>query len=322
MKTDETIPDVLGAAHRFAHDAMATTFEIWIAHPDAVYAEQAAWAAFEEVDRLEQELSRYVEDSDIARISNLATGESLRIGLAAFECLRLCTRMYAETNGAFDGTIGSVVDCWFKEDGPGDSPSQEDLNLARQRTGMHRIELDEVEHTVRLHTSPIQIDLGGIGKGYAVDRVAALLRDWSIDAALIHGGRSSVLALGAPPGTKGWPVTLTNPCDREETLAYFYLQDRALGGSGLRKGQHIIDPRSGRPVKDRCAAWCGGPAAAIADALSTAFMVMNPDEVERYCSSHSGTLAMVVTKVRRKETQGTRILRYGPWESDGRQKQS
>jgi thiamine biosynthesis lipoprotein len=292
---------------------MATAFEIIIIHKDACYAQRAAWAAFYELDKLEQQLSRFVENSDISRINNLAANQPLQIGPAAFECLQLCDSLYAQTNGAFDITIGSLMDCWLSEDKTTRTPSKEQLKQARQRTGLHLIKLDETKHTIRTLTSHVQIDLGGIGKGYAVDQMAKLLGDWSIDAALIHGGYSSVLALGRPHGTKGWHLTLSNPANRKLTLAHLYLQDRAVGGSGLEKGPHIIDPRKAQPVRGKRAAWACAPTAAAADALSTAFMVMPPDQIRKYCSNHPDTLAMVVAENRDGEEK---IWRYGLWEQN------
>ncbi len=315
--------DSIPGMQRFSHEAMATTFEVIILYQDARYAQQAAWAAFNELDRLEAELSRFIENSDISRINNLAAGQSLQVGLDAFECLQLSTRIYAETNGAFDITIGSLLGCWLGEDEKARTPSKEQLNLARERTGIHLFKLDEAEHTVQVLASAIllrkseaagvQIDLGGIGKGYAVDRMAELLHDWSIDTAVIHGGYSSVLALDAPSGTKGWPLTLSNPDNRKQTLAGLHLQGRALSGSGLQKGRHIIDPRTAQPVKGKRTAWACALDAATADALSTAFMVMTPDEVKEYCSNHPDTLAMIVLEDRGEKTQKDRILHFGPW---------
>jgi len=307
--------DSIPGMQRFSHEAMATTFEVIILHEDARYAEQAGRAAFDELDRLEAELSRFIENSDISRINNLAPKGSLRVGLDAFECLQISTRIYDETNGAFDITIGSLLDCWLNEDKKTRTPLQQQLNLARQRTGIHFLELDEAEHTVQVLSGPVQIDLGGIGKGYAVDRMAELLRDWSIDTAVIHGGYSSVLALDAPSGTKGWPLTLSNPVNRKQTLAGLHLQGRALSGSGLQQGRHIIDPRTARPVEGKRAAWACAPDAATADALSTTFMVMTPDEVKKYCSNHPDTLAMIVLEDRGEEIQKDRILRFGPWKN-------
>jgi thiamine biosynthesis lipoprotein len=301
------IPD----AHRFSHNAMATVFEVIIVNKDARYAQQVAWAAFDELDKLEQQLSRFVENSDISRINNLSANQPLLVGLATFECLQLCASLYDQTKGAFDITIGSLMDCWLSEDKTMRTPSKEQLKQARQRTGLHLIKLDETNHTVRLLTNSVQIDLGGIGKGYAIDRMAKLLGDWTIDTALINGGCSSVLALRSPNRTKGWHLTLSNPANRKQTLAHLYLQHRAISGSGLQKGPHIIDPRKAKPPEGRRAAWAAAPAAATADALSTAFMVMSPDQIKKYCLSHPDTLAMVVAEERDGKEK---ILRYGLWE--------
>ncbi len=301
---------------RFSHEAMATTFEVIVIYEDDLYAQQAAQAAFDEVDRLEGELSRFTENSDIARINNLTANQPLQLGLEAFECLKLSCRIYAETNGAFDITIGSLLACWRNDDGTLRTPSQEELELARQRTGTHFIKLDEDEHTVELLADGVQVDLGGIGKGYAVDRVAELLRQWSIDVALVSGGYSSVLALDAPAGTKGWPLTLSNPCNRKQILARPYLQGRALSGSGIQKGQHIIDPRTIRAVKDKCAAWSSASNAATADALSTALMVMSLDEIGQYCSDHPDVSAIIMLEDRDEDAKKDRILHFGDWKKE------
>jgi thiamine biosynthesis lipoprotein len=311
VKTDW---DSIAGIHRFPHQAMATTFEILIAHEDAQYAQQAAWEAFGELDNIEAELSRFVENSDISRINNLAASQPLPIGLAAFECLQISARIYDETNGAFDITIGHLLSCWLSENKTARTPSEKELEFARQHTGTDLLKLNETDHTVELLTSPVQIDLGGMGKGYAVDKMAELLRDWSIDTALVHAGFSSVLALGCPSGTKGWPVTFSNPRNRKETLAFLNLRDRALSGSGLQKGRHIIDPRTYQPVEGKLAAWASASTAATADALSTAFMVMSPDDVEQYCLNHSDSLAMVILEKSDKEKQRDNILRFGHWD--------
>jgi len=309
---DSTL-DSISRAHRFSHDGMATVFEVIIIHKDACYAQQAAWAAFDELDKLEQELSRFVENSDISRINNLAANHPLQIGPATFECLQLCDSLYVQTNGAFDITIGFLMDCWLSEDKTIRTPSREQLKQARQRTGLHLIQLDETEHTVQLLTSSVIIDLGGIGKGYAIDQMAKLLGDWGIDTTLINAGCSSVLALGSPPGSKGWPLTLSNPSNRKQTLAHLYLRDRAISGSGLQKGRHIIDPRMARPVEGKSATWACAPTAATADALSTAFMVMSPNQIKQYCLHHPNIQAIIILQDEGKEPQGQKILQFGQW---------
>lgn len=295
--------------HRFSRDAMATVFEVIIGHDDFVYAKQASLAAFEILEGLEGELSRFVENSDISRINNLQPKKRVVVGEATFECLQLCVELYSETNGAFDVTVGSLMECWGGKDKTKRAPSEEELNHALQRTGTGLIKLNEEEHTVEVQREGVQIDLGGVGKGYAVDKMAEVLCEWGIEAALIHGGHSTVLALGGPEGTEGWAVTLSNPSNRKEVLAHLCLRGEAVSGSGLQKGEHIIDPRGGGAVCDRSGAWAIVSRAAKADALSTAFMVMKAEEIEQYCQCNPQTLAMVMGE----EAQ---ILRFGPWEDD------
>ncbi len=304
----------LAGMKRFYHEAMATTFEVIVIHEDGRYAQQAAAAAFREVDRLEGELSRFVENSDISRINNLPADQPLVVGPDAFECLRLSVQLYGETNGAFDVTVGWLLGCWRNEDGSARTASQDEIDAARRHTGGHLLELDEVEHTVRL-AERVKIDLGGVGKGYAVDRMAELLREWSIDVALIHGGYSSVLALEAPSDMKGWPLTLSHP-GGGVVLVRPRMKGRALSGSGRRKGGHIIDPRTAKPVDGRVASWSSAPDAATADALSTAFMIMGADEVERYCVRRPDVLAMAIVDESGDDARQDRILRFGNWRDE------
>jgi len=298
---------------RFSHEAMATTFEVFILHEDGHYVRQAAQAAFDRLDQLEQELSRYIENSDISRINNLDAGQSLRIGLDTFECLQLSRRIHTETNGAFDITVGSLMSCWLNPDKTLRVPSKEELNLARQRTGINLLKLDESQFSVKLLKGDVQVDLGGIGKGYAIDKMAELLGDWSIDVALIHGGYSTALGIGSPRGKQGWPVTLSNPRNRRQTLARLCLHNQALSGSGLQKGRHIIEPRIAYPVEGSSAAWACACDAATADALSTAFMVMSVDEVRQYCSRYKDVLAMLILHEETKKKQKEKILHFGKW---------
>ncbi len=298
--------------HRFAHFAMATTYEVLIQHENAGYAEQAASETFRCLDKLELELSRFIENSEISQINSLPPNQPLRLSLAAFECLELSARLSADTAGAFDITIGPLLECWMNADKSPRNPTDDEVAAARELCGAGLVHLEPSEYLVMV-TGPVHIELGGVGKGYAVDQMAALLRDWDINAALIHGGSSSVLALDGPTGLAGWPLTLSNPENRSETLAYLHLHNRALSGSGLEAGLHIIDPRTGRPVAGRRAAWSAAPVAATADALSTACMVMTPAEVGDYCAAHADVGALLVAAVEASEDQGANIIRLGEW---------
>ena len=294
---------------RFRYGAMATVFEVFIVHEDGGYAEQAAYAAFDLLERLEGQLSRYIENSDISIINNLPVGEKYTAGLDTFNCLKQCQKLYHDTNGCFDVTIGALFDCWLDKDKKLLSPTDEQLAWAKEHTGADLYLLDEEFITVELKMSPLKIDLGGFGKGYAVDEMAKVLADWGITKALIHGGRSSIFGMGCPEGEKGWPVIISNPLDRTGVLETLYLCDYAISGSGLEKGSHIIDPRSGRPTKGKAASWSGSSTAGVADGLSTAFMIMNDDEIKQYCENSRGDFAMVM-----KEGG---VIKFGDWPGDG-----
>ncbi len=225
-------PRALRDVRRFSHEAMATVFEVHAAHPDRRYAAQAAQAAFDLADRLERELSRFVPNSDISRVNQLAAGGSTRVGPSAMECLVIARHMFDLTGGAFDVSIG---------------------------TGLPSLEIDPDVCLVRAARSGVRIDLGGIGKGYAVDLMAELLEEWGLETALVHGGFSSVLALEAPPALDGWPLTLSDPGDSSRVLAHLSVRQTALGASGRRKGDHIVEPRTGEPARGRRAAWVAVP---------------------------------------------------------------
>jgi len=302
-------PDI----YRFSHAAMATIYEIFIQHENYGYAEGAAHEAFKVVDRLEEELSRFIENSDISRVNNLRAFESTKIGLSTFDCLEAAKRIFEETNGAFDISIGPLYQIWLNKDKTLRQPSDHELANARYRTGLHLVKLNKSEHTVKVLRDNLHLDLGGIGKGYAVDKVGELLMEWGINTALIHGGKSSVLALDAPDGLQGWPVTLTRSDKTAKTIAKVHLRNLALSGSGLQKGQHIINPREGKPVQKRSGSWTIAPAAVEGDALSTAFMIMNPEEVEAYCEAHTEIRSILVLD---KESPEAEVHLIGNWEEE------
>lgn len=305
--------DIKSKTHKFTHNAMATMFEIFILNEDKTYSEQAAQAAFEKLDLLELELSRFIENSDISKINSLQANTSTRVGPAAFHCLKQCAQICKDTGGAFDITIGALYESCYPKDNVLQKPSKQELNYALERTGMFLLKMDRKNFTVKVLKENMKLDLGGFGKGYAVDQIVRLLGDWGIKTALIHGGSSSVYALGAPPESKGWPLTVTNPWKSKNTLAHIYLSDQAMSGSGLQKGRHIIDPVTAQPVKSKKATWAIGPEASLCDALSTAFMVMSRKEVKNYCSKHRGVKALTADPGSGKNSR-CEFFKFGSWD--------
>jgi thiamine biosynthesis lipoprotein len=281
---------------RVSHEAMACTWEAFIPSENPRQAEQAARAAFAEVDRLEQELSRFIPHSDVVRINALSAGRTVRVGIEVLECLELAGRIHQETHGAFDVTIGALL------------ANRQAAQSAPPQAGMDLLDIRRAERTVGVRVAGLKLDLGGIGKGYAVDRAIDVLRKWSIPAALLHSGQSSAYALGAPPGQPGWTIAIRNPTDHSAALGQLSVRDAALGGSGvLLHGRHIIDPRTRQPAAGALGAWALAPSAAAADALSTAFMVLSRDEVAEYCRQHSEISALLYV-----EPPGGELLKFGP----------
>lgn len=287
------------ATRVFRHHAMACEWEIWIVGQEPLYAEQAAAAAFDEVDRLERDLSRFRADSDVSRVNALRVGESARIGPDAFACLTIAAQVFLETNGAFDPTVGGRVPARGQTAGDVRSP-----------VGLQHLHVEPQSRSVSVAVAGLVLDFGAVGKGYAVDQAAAVLREWKIDAALVHSGQSSLYAIGAPPGQAAWEIAVRNPLAHTESLGRVGLRDASLSGSGVRiHGAHIIDPRQGAAASGAIAAWCRDESAARSDAISTAYMVLSDEEAEEHAQRVAGVAAL-----RAKDCEGQLALReFGAW---------
>lgn len=293
--------------HRSSHTAMASPCDIFIIGEEEAYARQACRIAFEEMDRVEKELSRFIPYSDISRINSLAAGESVPVGQETMDCLKLAARICAETGGALDVTVGALMNCFRDEEGSRRVPPVEELAAARSLVGMQALDIHSESHSVGVTRAGVTLDLGAIGKGHGVDRMAEMLREYSIGCAMVHSGTSSICAIGAPPDTEGWGMHLRDPEGKRETLGMIRLKDRCMGGSGVPpEGPHILDPRTGEFVEGKLAAWVTAPSAALADAISTAFMVMSLDEIGQYCRTHPEIWAAVALR----NPDGVRVLQF------------
>jgi thiamine biosynthesis lipoprotein len=298
-QSDDSIPLL-----RLSRRAMATTFEVVLPYgtPNAM---ALGSDAFDLIDSLESQLTVYRETSEVSRLNRIAAYGPVPVEERLFGLLRLAACIHSETSGAFDVTAGALIKAWGFFKGPRRVPSQCELGEANVRVGMQFVELNADAHSVRFLRPGLEINLGGIGKGYALDRVAEYLeREWSLSSALLHGGYSSVVTMGCPPGEpRGWQVGITHPHDPGRRLATVWLRGRALGTSaatfqhleynGQRLG-HILDPRRGWPASGIASATVIAPTGAEADALSTAFYIEGVEAARRYCGAHPNIGAVLL----------------------------
>ena len=264
----------------------------------------AAEAALDEIDRLEAQLTVYRDSSEVSRLNHLAALQSVPVEEKLFSLLELAARISSETEGAFDITAGALIRAWGFYRGPRRVPAVEERVEALSRVGMRHVILDSEARTVR-YQRPVEINLGSIGKGHALDRVAELLRrERNLSSALLQGGHSSVYAMGSEPGNdRGWAVGISHPWNPKRRLALLRLRDRALGTSAAtfqylvydgRKLGHILDPRTGWPAEGMASVSVTAPTAAAADALATAFFILGVDKARAYCEKHSEIGALLL----------------------------
>jgi thiamine biosynthesis lipoprotein len=289
---------------RCARRAMATTFEVLVPFGSPAAA-GAAEDALDEIDRLEDQLTVYRDTSEVSRLNRSAAAGAVPVEEGLFGLLTLAARLSRDTEGAFDVSVGALIKAWGFYRRRGRLPSPKERSEVMTRVGMRHVVLDEAERTVRFRRPGLEINLGSIGKGYALDRAAALLHDrWGLAGALLHGGHSSVLGLGTPPeDERGWSVRIRHPWDGERSLAVVRLRDRALATSAAtfqhleyngRKLGHILDPRSGWPAEGLASATVLAPTAAEADGLATAFFILGVDRARTYCERHPGVGAVLL----------------------------
>ena len=286
---------------RISRNAMACRFEVIVAS-EGDHGILAAQECLDEVDRLECILSIFRPASEAGLLNREADVHPVSVGAELFELLQFCERMHEETGGAFDITTGALSECWgFKERKPA-VPAPEALEAARKRTGFHFVSLGQ-DRTVAFHSRGLRINLGGVGKGYALDRGASSLQARGIGNALLSSGFSSVLALGDGPEHAGWLVGIRHPVFKERRLGAVRLRSCGMATSGQEEqgfevdGQrfgHVLDPRTGFPAKGVASVSVIADSAARADSLSTAFFIGGSELAKRYCDQHEGVVAVML----------------------------
>ncbi len=265
------------------HRAMATLFQVRLAGEEPEYAAQAARTAFDEADRLEKLLSRFKENSEISAIAQLQPGQTLRLSEPTAACLAVAREMEQATEGAFSVTAGA----------------------RRTQAESPRWSLDRKKFLIKCDAGKLEFDLGAIGKGFALDRMALELAEWGCPAFLLIAGGSSILAGDPPPGTPGWSVGL----GEDNSEPRHWLKHGSLSGSGVAvQGRHIFDPRTGEPATLRERAWAAAPTAAVTDALSTALMVLDDSDTARLMCGRHEWQAFLQEKGRWRQLGGGEIL--------------
>ena len=305
-------PHAAGALLRVHRTAMACRVEVALAEEDGRDV-AAARAALDEADRVERLLTVFRESSEVSRINREASGGAAAVDAEVYALLSRCRHLHAATGGAFDITSTPLSRCWGFLKRKGQVPPDADIETARALVGMGRVDFDDEALSIRFARAGMQLNLNAVGKGYALDRMARVLRKDGVRHALLSAGGSSVVAVGGRRG--GWPIDIRSPLVSRSPIARLRLHDGAMGTSGpgeqfviaggTRYG-HVIDPRTGRPARGVLSASVVGADGATADALSTAFFVGGCELAASYCAAHPDTLALLTL-----DDQGQTTLRFG-----------
>lgn len=304
--------------------AMACDFDVLLNAGEHARAEEHALQALDLVELLEAQLTVYRDTSEVSQLNQRAAEHPVVVESRLFQLLRLAQQLAEETGGAFDMTAGPLIRLWGFFRRAGRMPAEEEVAATLQRVGSRHLVLDDSRQTLTFARPGMEINLGAIGKGYALDRCSQALSAAGVSNYMMHGGQSSILARGNRSGELGWAVGLRHPSVPERRLGLLRLQDRALGTSGAanqffyfqgKRYGHVIDPRNGWPADRLLAATVLAPSAAEADALATAFFVMGRPAVEAYCRSHPELGAILVEAGERAgELVITTLgLREGEW---------
>jgi thiamine biosynthesis lipoprotein len=240
-------------------DSMGSTYSIALYGYDRVRMEAAADAAFDEVRRLDELLSNYRPESEWSQVNLHAAEKPMKVSPELFQLLSECVEYSQESDGAFDISVGPLMKVWGFYKGSGHLPHRPEISAALTKVGYRHIHLDRAAQTVWFDRVGVELDPGGIGKGYAVDRMVDVLRKNGVQIALVAGSGSSIYGMGAPPAEpKGWRVDIRDPKDSHKTSTEVFLKDTSMSTSGSyekffraegRTYAHIMDPRTGYPAQ-------------------------------------------------------------------------
>ena len=285
---------------------MGSTCEIAVWDADRARALRAVRAAFAEMQALDALLSTYKPASEISRLNARAGGALEKIDPRTFEALRAAKDASAQSDGAFDPTVGPLLRAWkLREPGVVPvGPEVTEFDRARQNLGWRDLVLDESSGSARLARAGMELDLGGIGKGFAVDRAVDILKEAGVPSALVNFS-GNLRAYGRPPRGRAWKFEVRHPREEGRAMAVVEFEEGALSTSGDYERRttirlegksytHIVDPKSGRPVEGVASVTVFAPTATEADALSTAAFVMGPRAGAEFLAKRPGVQGLLV----------------------------
>jgi thiamine biosynthesis lipoprotein len=286
--------------------SMACLYAIDAWGADAAALPRILDEAFDEVDRIDRLMSHYKADSPLSRINREAAQHPVAVEPELFDFIAEAMRYNRDSDGAFDITVGPLMKAWGFFRGDGRFPSNDTLAAARRHVGAAHVRLDTAARTISFDEPGVELDLGGIAKGYAVDRAVRILRTHSIASALVSAGGSTIYGLGAPPHRDAWDVTLQDPIDGSKAALTIHLTDRALSVAGSSEKSfeadgvrysHIMDPRTGRPVQGMLTVAVVTSSGTAGDALDDALFVLGVERSEAYLKSLTSLTSFTGTEV-------------------------
>lgn len=273
--------------------AMACDFDVLL-NPEDRGLLDAASMALDLVHELEDQLSVYRADTELSRLNRQAFVEPVEVESSLFKLLVRGRDLSHLTEQAFDPASGSIIQLWRDCRREFRIPTDTEVNMALACCGVRHVRFDSNRNAVEFLQEGIELNLGAIGKGYAVDRAGEVLQNHGVENWLVHGGRSSVLAHGCHADHEGWPIGLRNPLLPDKPYATLQLKNAALATSGTavqwfrhegKRYGHILDPRTGWPVETLLSVSVIAPDSATADALSTAFFVLGVEKSLACCDN-------------------------------------
>ena len=289
-----------------AETHMGSIFKIVLYSPDEATARRASRAAFDRIKALDLAFSDYNPESELMRLCDQAGGAPVRVSDDLYDILTRSKSLYERSGGAFDVTVGPVVRLWRRAGRDHKLPAADTLARARALVSTDLMTLDPAAKTVRLAKRGMKLDLGAIAKGYAADEAVRVLKREGITRALVAGAGDIVVS-GAPPDSQGWRVgvaPLENPGAPPER--FLMLHDAAVSTSGDaerfveidgRRYSHIVDPKSGIGVVDRCSVTVVARDGATADALDTTVYVLGPERGLPLVEATEGAAALLMRAV-------------------------